>query len=59
MEKKTRIMWKTMNAVLILSILIYAIALLLMIKLLIGVVGLNEKSLDEGGVDKTEIRKAR
>jgi hypothetical protein len=42
-----------------LYILIYAIALLLMIKLLIGIVGLNEKSLDEGGVDKTEIRKAR
>ena len=42
-----------------LYILVYAIALLLMIKLIIGVITLKDTALEEGGINKTEIRKAR
>lgn len=40
-------------------ILIYAAALILMIKLIIGVVGMNEVSHDENNVDKTEITESK
>jgi len=40
-------------------ILIYAAALILMIKLIIGVVGLNEVSHDENNVDKIEITESK
>ncbi|NOX48826.1 MAG: hypothetical protein GXO89_17825 [Chlorobi bacterium] len=40
-------------------ILIYAIALLLMVKLIIGVITMKDPTPDKGGINKTEIREAR
>lgn len=42
-----------------LYILIYAIALLLMIKLIIGNITLKDTALEKGGLNKTEIIRAK
>jgi hypothetical protein len=40
-------------------IVIYAIALLLMVKLLIGVITIKDTALEESSVNKTEIKEVR